>query len=185
VIRRGVPLLFALISYKLINQSTDFCCEAIKISAKAGFMSFAMSIRALRSARNWTQADLAKQIGGGITNQSVSGWERGISRPSRENIFELSRIFGVPLERFQIEGDKADFSQPTEETAPSSSASLVFVAIEETLLAAGISEPAAAEIAAVVELALENLRVPHGMTPQGALRRIIGWEVPEILGRKR
>ena len=66
-------------------------------------MSYAASIRALRSGRNWTQADLAKRIGGGITNQSVSGWERGIAKPSRENIFELSRIFGVPVERFQTE----------------------------------------------------------------------------------
>jgi transcriptional regulator with XRE-family HTH domain len=148
-------------------------------------MNYAASIRALRSDRNWTQADLAKQIGGGITNQSVSGWERGISRPSRENIFELSRIFGVPAERFQTDGDKADLSPPGQETARSGPVSLVFVAIEETLLTAGISASAAAEIAEVVELALENLRVPHGMTPQAALKRIIGWEVPDILERKQ
>ena len=150
-------------------------------------MSYAASIRALRSGRNWTQADLAKRIGGGITNQSVSGWERGIAKPSRENIFELSRISGVPVERFQTEreSDKTSPAQLVQEIAPSGSASLVFVAIEETLLATGVSEPAAAEIAGVVELALENLRVPHGMTPQAALRRIIGWEVPEILERKQ
>ena len=96
-----------------------------------------------------------------------------------------SRIFGVPAEGFQTEGDQAEISARVQEPAAQSSASLVRVAIEETLLAAGISEPAAAEIAGVVELALENLRVPHGMTPQAALRRIIGWEVPEILERKR
>jgi transcriptional regulator with XRE-family HTH domain len=148
-------------------------------------MTYAASIRALRSGRNWTQADVAKRIGRGITNQSVSGWERGIAKPSRENIVELSRIFGVPLEQFLTEGDREHPPQPVQETASESPVSLVFVAIEETLRAAGISEPAAAEIAAVVELALENLRVPHGMTPQAALRRIIGWEVPEILERKR
>ena len=80
-------------------------------------MSYAASIRALRSGRNWTQADLAKRIGGGITNQSVSGWERGISKPSRDNIFELSRIFGVPLEQFLPEDDKQNSSQPGQETA--------------------------------------------------------------------
>jgi transcriptional regulator with XRE-family HTH domain len=148
-------------------------------------MSYATSIRALRSGRNWTQADLAKRIGGGITNQSLSGWERGIAKPSRENIFELSRIFSVPLEQFLTEGEKQRPPQPGQETASPSPVSLVFVAVEETLRAAGISEPAAAEIAGVVELALENLRVPHGMTPQAELRRIIGWEVPEILERKR
>jgi transcriptional regulator with XRE-family HTH domain len=148
-------------------------------------MTYAASIRALRSGRNWTQAELAKRIGGGITNQSVSGWERGIAKPSRENIFELSRVFGVPVERFHSEGNKANPSQPSEVTASSDSASLVFVALEETLRAAGISEAAAEEIAGVVELALENLRVPQGMTRQAALRRIIGWEVPEILARKQ
>ena len=148
-------------------------------------MSYPDRIRTLRSSRNWTQADLARQIGGGITNQSVSGWERGISKPSRENIFELSRIFGVPVEGFQTEGGKAERSAPVQEPALPGSASLVHVAIEETLLAAGISEPAAAEIAEVVELALENLRVPQGMTPQAALKRIIGWEVPDILARKQ
>lgn len=148
-------------------------------------MSYAANIRALRSERNWTQADLARRVGGGITNQSVSGWERGIAKPSRDNIFELSRIFGVPLEQFLTEGDKQRPAQPVQEIASQSPVSLVFVAIEETLRAAGISEPAAAEIAEVVELALENLRVPHGMTRQAALRRIIGWEVPEILARKQ
>jgi transcriptional regulator with XRE-family HTH domain len=148
-------------------------------------MSYADSIRSLRSGRNWTQADLAKQIGGGITNQSVSGWERGISKPSRENIFELSRIFGVPVEGFQTEGDKAGSTSLVQEPAPAHSPSLLRIAMEETLLAAGISEAAAAEIAEVVELALENLRVPHGMTPQAALKRIIGWEVPDILARKQ
>ena len=115
-------------------------------------MNYAANIRTLRIDRNWTQADLAKQIGGGITNQSVSGWERGISKPSRENISELSRVFGVPLERFQTAGDKANLFAPTQETAPSGSASLVFVAMEETLHAVGISKAAAAEIAGVVEL---------------------------------
>jgi transcriptional regulator with XRE-family HTH domain len=148
-------------------------------------MSYAASIRALRSGRNWTQADLAKQIGGGITNQSVSGWERGIAKPSRENIFELSRIFGVPLEQFLTAEDKPPSPLPAQGAASKSPVSLVFVAIEQTLRAAGISEPAAAEIAGVVELALENLRVPSGMTPQAALRRIIGWEVPDILARKQ
>jgi transcriptional regulator with XRE-family HTH domain len=148
-------------------------------------MSYAANILNLRSSRNWTQAELAKRIGGGITNQSVSGWERGISKPSRENIFELSRIFGVPVEQFHAETGKTAAPQPIQEVASPDSDSLIFVAIEETLRAAGISESAAAEIAAVVELALQNLRVPHRMAPQAALRRIIRWEVPEILERKQ
>jgi transcriptional regulator with XRE-family HTH domain len=93
-------------------------------------MSYAASIRALRSGHNWTQADLAKRIGGGITNQSVSGKERGIAKPSRENIFELSRIFGVPLEQFLTEATSSNTPQPVQETSSPSSVSLVFLAIE-------------------------------------------------------
>lgn len=62
---------------------------------------------------------------------------------------------------------------------------LIFVAVEEAFLQAGISPPAAAEIASVVELALRTLRAPAGMTPETALRRIIRWEVPDILKRKQ
>jgi hypothetical protein len=91
----------------------------------------------------------------------------------------------VPLEQFLTERDRPHPPPPIQEAASQSPVSLVFVAIEETLRAAGISEPAAEEIAEVVELALENLRVPHGMTPQAALKRIIGWEVPEIQTRKQ
>jgi transcriptional regulator with XRE-family HTH domain len=170
---------------KTNEKSVRLRFKRIKNLLGFGFMSYAAKIRTLREGRNWTQGDLAKQIGGGITNQSVSGWERGIAKPSRENIFELSRIFGVPVEGFETEGGKAELSAPGQEPVPSDSASLVHVAIEETLLAAGISEPAAAEIAEVVELALANLRVPQGMTPQAALKRIIGWEVPDILARKQ
>ena len=121
----------------LVNS---FLLQGDKKICYSRFMSYADRIRTLRSSRNWTQADLARQIGGGITNQSVSGWERGIAKPSRENIFELSRIFGVPVEGFQTEGGKAERSAPVQEPAPPGSASLVHVAIEETLLAAGISE---------------------------------------------
>jgi hypothetical protein len=59
--------------------SISSCCQPTTISGNRG-MSYAASIRALRSGRNWTQADLAKQIGGGITNPSASGWERGIAK---------------------------------------------------------------------------------------------------------
>jgi transcriptional regulator with XRE-family HTH domain len=52
---------------------------------------------------------------GGIANQLVSGWERGYVSPSRGNIFELSRIFGVPRERILIEGDETIPPHPTQQ----------------------------------------------------------------------
>jgi hypothetical protein len=123
---------------------------------------------------------------GSAAESPISRFQAGNGEsPSRPETTSLTRIFGVPLEQFLTEGGKQHLSQPVQETASQRPVSLVFVAIEETLRATGISEPAAAEIAGVVELALENLRVPHGMNPHAALRRIIGWEVPEILARQR
>jgi transcriptional regulator with XRE-family HTH domain len=143
-------------------------------------MRYAEAIRFLRLKANMSQGDLARRIGGGITNQSVSGWERGKARPSTENLFELARIFGVPADEI-MSGEGSPVPTPVIE--PSNS--LLFAAVEEVLLQAGINAPAAAEIAEVVELALEHLRTPRGMEPEAAIRRIIRWEVREILGRKR
>jgi transcriptional regulator with XRE-family HTH domain len=143
-------------------------------------MHYAEAIRFLRLKAKMSQGDLARRIGGGITNQSVSGWERGKARPSTKNVFELARIFGVPADEIMTgEGSPV----PTPVIEPSNS--LLFAAVEEALLQAGISAPAAAEIAEVVELALEHLRTPRSMEPEAAIRRIIRWEVREILGRKR
>lgn len=143
-------------------------------------MHYAEAIRFLRLKAKMSQGDLARGIGGGITNQSVSGWERGKARPSTENLFELARIFGVPADEIMTgQGSPV----PTPVIEPSNS--LLFAAVEEALLQAGINAPSAAEIAEVVELALENLKTPRSMVPAAAIRRIIRWEVQEILGRKR
>jgi hypothetical protein len=72
-------------------------------------------------------------------------------------------------------------TQPPTEPPP---LDLIFAAVEETLLLAGISPSAAAEIAEVVELHVANLKVPRGMTPDRAIRRILSFEVPDILKRQ-
>jgi transcriptional regulator with XRE-family HTH domain len=143
------------------------------------FMSYGKAIRFLRVRAKMSQGDLARKVGGGITNQSVSGWEREMARPSTENLFELARIFGVSAD--EIMGGDQPF--PAGSIDPTSS--MIFVALEETLLQTGIGGNEATEIAATVELALNNLRVPQAMTAAGALRRIIRWEVRGILERKQ
>ena len=50
-------------------------------------------IKALRESKNYTQAELAKQLG--ITRSSVNAWEMGISVPSTQYIVELASIFKV------------------------------------------------------------------------------------------
>jgi hypothetical protein len=54
----------------------------------------------------------------------------GIAKPSRENIFELSRIFGVPLEQIPDGSDSSNIPQLVQETSSPNSVSLVFLAIE-------------------------------------------------------
>jgi transcriptional regulator with XRE-family HTH domain len=148
-------------------------------------MGYAEAIRFLRLKAKMSQGDLARRIGGGITNQSVSGWERGKARPSTENLFELARIFGVAADAIM------STEAPPEPAAVEPETSLIYAAVEEVLLQVearsncGISAAAAAEIAEVVELALQNPIAPRTMAPAAAIRRIIRWEVLEILGRKR
>jgi putative transcriptional regulator len=55
------------------------------------------SIRALRFAHGeMTQADLAERIG--VTRQTVLAIEQGKYSPSLEVAFQISRVFGVPLD---------------------------------------------------------------------------------------
>lgn len=51
------------------------------------------NIKVLRTAKGWTQADLAKRLG--ITRSSVNAWEMGISVPSTAYLVEIARLFHV------------------------------------------------------------------------------------------
>lgn len=51
------------------------------------------TIRELRLARNWTQAELARRLG--ITRNGVNAWEQGLSTPSLASVIELSKVFSV------------------------------------------------------------------------------------------
>ena len=50
-------------------------------------------IKMLREQENFTQVQLAKQLG--ITRASVNAWEMGISVPSTQYLVELASIFKV------------------------------------------------------------------------------------------
>ena len=50
-------------------------------------------IKELRTARGWTQADLARRLG--ITRNGVNSWEQGLSVPSPAPLVELAKIFSV------------------------------------------------------------------------------------------
>ncbi len=58
-------------------------------------MSLGDLLREARSAHGWTQADLVAQLGGVVGQQTVSRWEQGRSKPSRQNIHALALLLGA------------------------------------------------------------------------------------------
>ena len=53
-------------------------------------------IKALREARGWTQAELARRIN--ITRNGVNSWEQGLSMPSPACLVDLSKVFSVSMD---------------------------------------------------------------------------------------
>ena len=51
------------------------------------------TIKALRTSRNWTLAELARRLC--VTRNGVNSWEQGLSMPSLSSIVELSKVFSV------------------------------------------------------------------------------------------
>lgn len=50
-------------------------------------------IKALREARGWTQAELARRMN--ITRNGVNSWEQGLSMPSPACLVNLAKLFSV------------------------------------------------------------------------------------------
>ena len=57
---------------------------------------FVNRLKVFRTERNWTQADLAEQLG--VSRQTVQALEKGRYDPSLPLAFRISRIFGRPIE---------------------------------------------------------------------------------------
>ena len=64
-------------------------------------------IKQLRQEKNWSQAQLAQQMG--IHQKQVSAYERGRNVPSTEVLVKLAEIFNVSLDylTFDVEGQSA------------------------------------------------------------------------------
>ena len=50
-------------------------------------------IKALREAKGWTQADLARKLS--ITRNGVNSWEQGLSMPSPACLVDLAKAFSM------------------------------------------------------------------------------------------
>lgn len=55
-----------------------------------------IDVKALRTARGWTQAQLAERVG--VSQGAVAHWDLGHREPTASNALRLSQVFGVPME---------------------------------------------------------------------------------------
>ena len=72
-------------------------------------------IKAEREKRGWDQIDLAKRMG--VTQQTVSRWEKGDSRPKQSDLSKLVDLFsGENYQWFAKAG--YDFDEPDTSLSP-------------------------------------------------------------------
>ena len=79
-------------------------------------MILADKIMNLRKKCGWSQEDLADQLG--ISRQSVSKWESGMSIPDLEKIVKMSSLFGVSTDyllKDEIEGELPSETMETDD----------------------------------------------------------------------
>lgn len=69
-------------------------------------MELSQKIKDLRKKKGLSQLELAEELV--VSRQAVSGWEAGTSRPSTENLQNLSRLFNIPLETLLDDTAKAE-----------------------------------------------------------------------------
>lgn len=50
-------------------------------------------IKALREARGWTQAELARRMN--MTRNGINSWEQGLSMPSPPSLVDLAKLFSA------------------------------------------------------------------------------------------
>ena len=79
-------------------------------------MKLAEKIVVLRRKNNWSQEELAEQLG--ISRQSVSKWESGASVPDLYKILRLSTIFGVTTDYLLKEEPDPEVQQTETVAAP-------------------------------------------------------------------
>lgn len=103
-------------------------------------------ISQLRKQQDWSQEDLAEQLG--ISRQSVSKWESGASIPELDKIVSMSRLFGVSTDyllKEEMETDALPALPEKEQPDPRRSVSL-----EEATAFLDLTQKTAAKIASGV-----------------------------------
>ena len=89
----GAVYLFVLLcrALKKYISSTDSRKESAIIKKSLGEV-----LKTHRTKNKMTREFVAEAVG--VSRQSVSKWEQGISDPSTSNLFALAKLFGVSVE---------------------------------------------------------------------------------------
>ncbi|MGB4610327.1 MAG: helix-turn-helix transcriptional regulator [Saccharofermentanales bacterium] len=74
------------------------------------FKDFAKNLKRIRKQKNLSQTAIAKKLG--VTPQTVSAWENGVSFPKISTIFQLSSILSVEPSRLLSGLSEYFFSTP-------------------------------------------------------------------------
>ncbi|MBO8463159.1 MAG: helix-turn-helix transcriptional regulator, partial [Firmicutes bacterium] len=105
----------------------------------------------LRKQRGWSQEELAEHLG--ISRQSISKWESGISIPDIDRIIKMSDLFGVSTDyllKEQIEFEENKREDQTNENIKISKA--IEVSDEEVNDFINLTKKASIRIAAAISL---------------------------------
>ncbi len=93
------------------------------------------NIKKLRTEKNLTQEDIAKELF--VTRQTVSSWESGRTQPDIETLVKLSELFAVSTEEL-IYGKTKTMSSAEKENASRQKLIIIFSVIGSVLTAVGL-----------------------------------------------
>jgi transcriptional regulator with XRE-family HTH domain len=146
-------------------------------------MGIGARIKELRERKGWSQAALARAAG--VTQSVIAKLE---SDPTRKThvLAEIARALGVEPGEIDPKFNPRPKLSPAEDKLAGRSADdwdrLIYAAVEEAFRLAGYRAPTAAKIAAEIQAAIDApLRVPPGMTDADVVRRVVRWELEEVL----
>ena len=68
-------------------------------------MEFSERLKKLRKQAQLTQVDVAKKLG--ISQPAYASWERGVKKPTQENLVKIAKLFNVSVDTL-VSNDKTD-----------------------------------------------------------------------------
>ncbi|HFU3701636.1 helix-turn-helix domain-containing protein [Streptococcus agalactiae] len=68
-------------------------------------MEFVERLKTLRKQARLTQAQVAEKLN--ISQQGYGDWERGVKKPTQENLIKIAKFYGVTTD-YLLEGQKDD-----------------------------------------------------------------------------